>query len=368
MPKLLPEPQYRHGTADKTAILLVNLGTPEAPTAPALRRYLKQFLSDPRVVEIPRLVWWPILNGIILNIRPKKSAEKYASIWTPAGSPLKVHTEQQALLLKSELQQRLGIGNEQLLVDWAMRYGSPSIGEQLSQLKAAGAKRILLLPLYPQYAGSTTATAVDVAADWLIHTRNQPELRYCRSFPDHPGYIAALAASVREHWANHGRPDKLLMSFHGVPRATLERGDPYHCECQKTGRLLAQALGLAEHEWLLTFQSRFGKAQWLQPYTAPTLERLAEEGVRRVDVICPGFTGDCLETLEEIALEGKASFLAAGGAEYHYLPCLNERGDWIAALADIAIANMAGWQPEIAPDPSALAHSASRALKLGAQQ
>lgn len=368
MPKLLPEPQHRHGAPDKIAILLVNLGTPEAPTAPALRRYLKQFLSDPRVVEIPRLLWWPILNGIILNIRPKQSAAKYAAIWTPAGSPLKVHTEQQASLLASELQQRLGINGEHLIIDWAMRYGHPSIGEQLSKLKAAGAKRILLLPLYPQYAGSTTATAVDAAADWLTHTRNQPELRYSRSFADHPGYIAALAASIREHWANHGRPDKLLMSFHGVPRATLENGDPYHCECQKTGRLLAEALALSEHEWLLTFQSRFGKAQWLQPYTAPTLERLAEQGVRRVDVVCPGFTGDCLETLEEIALEGKASFLAAGGAEYNYLPCLNERGDWISALADIAIAHMAGWQPEKAPEPSTLVDSANRALELGAQQ
>lgn len=368
MPRLLPEPPYQHGSATKTAILLVNLGTPEAPTGPALRRYLKQFLSDPRVVEIPHLLWWPILNGIILNVRPKKSAAKYAAIWTPAGSPLKVHTEQQAGLLSNELKQRLGTAGEHLIVDWAMRYGNPSIGEHLSKLKAAGADRILLLPLYPQYAGSTTATAIDAAAAWLTHTRNQPELRYVRAFADHPGYIAALAASVREHWAKHGRPDKLLMSFHGVPRATLERGDPYHCECQQTGRLLAEALGLSEHDWLLTFQSRFGKAQWLQPYTAPTLERLAKEGVRRVDVICPGFTGDCLETLEEIALEGKASFLAAGGAEYHYLPCLNERSDWISALADLAIQHLAGWQPERTPDQAALALSASRALAHGAQQ
>lgn len=368
MPRLLPEPPYQHGSAASTAVLLVNLGTPEAPTAPALRRYLKQFLSDPRVVEIPKLLWWPILNGIILNTRPKKSAAKYAAIWTPSGSPLKVHTEQQAAALQEALQQRLGEESKHLIVDWAMRYGSPSIGERLSQLKARGAKRILLLPLYPQYAGSTTATAVDEAARWLLSTRNQPELRYVRDFAGHPGYIAALAASIREYWQAHGRPDKLLMSFHGIPRATLDLGDPYHCECHKTGRLLAEALQLHSDEWLLTFQSRFGRAQWLQPYTAATLETLGKQGLRRVDVICPGFTSDCLETLEEIALEGKASFLNAGGQEYHYLPCLNERSDWLAALADLSIEHLGNWRNSLAQDTQVLARAAEQAKSLGATQ
>lgn len=370
MPRLLPEPAFQHGTAAKTAILLVNLGTPTAPTPPALRRYLKQFLSDPRVVELPRLLWWPILNGIILNLRPKKSAAKYAAIWTPEGSPLKVHTEQQAKLLAQEMQKRLGVAAEHLIVDWAMRYGAPAIDERLSALKAAGARRILLIPLYPQYAGSTSATVIDEAAGWLRRCRNQPELRYIRSFANHPAYIAALAASVRDYWALHGRPNKLLISFHGVPRATLEQGDPYHCECHQTGRLLAEALGLAQEEWLLTFQSRFGKTEWLQPYTAPTLVKLAQEGVARVDVICPGFTGDCLETLEEIALEGKADFLAAGGSAYHYLPCLNERSDWISSLADLAIEHMGHWRQSLQQDPAelakALAQSTSRAKALGA--
>ncbi len=368
MPKLLPEPPHRHGSTASTAILLVNLGTPEAPTAAALRRYLKQFLSDPRVVEIPKLLWWPILNGIILNTRPKKSAAKYAEIWSPNGSPLKVHTERQAAALQQSLRQRLGENSQHLTVDWAMRYGSPSIPERLTQLKAAGAKRILMLPLYPQYAGSTTATAVDEAAAWLMRTRNQPELRYVRDFADHPGYIAALAASIQAHWQEHGRPDKLLMSFHGIPRATLDSGDPYHCECHKTGRLLAAALQLQPEQWQLTFQSRFGRAQWLQPYTAATLEMLGRQGVRRVDVVCPGFTSDCLETLEEIALEGKATFLTAGGGEYHYLPCLNERSDWIEALADLSLEHLGHWQKYLHQDTAALADTAARAKAMGAPQ
>lgn len=368
MPTLLPEPPYQHGAPAKTAILLVNLGTPEAPTAPALRRYLKQFLSDPRVVEIPKLLWWIILNGIILNVRPAKSAAKYAAIWTPQGSPLKVHTEQQAEKLGHELQQRLGEDSDNLIVDWAMRYGAPSIPDKLSELKSKGATRILVIPLYPQYAGSTSATVVDETAHWLTRTRNQPELRYIRSFADHPGYIAALAASIKEYWQNHGRPDKLLMSFHGVPRSTLEQGDPYHCECQKTGRLLAEALQLKSDEWQLTFQSRFGRAQWLQPYTAATLETLGKEGIRRVDVVCPGFVGDCLETLEEIALEGKATFLSAGGSEYHYLPCLNERNDWISSLADLALEHLGSWRQNLQSEPAALALSKKQAQALGATQ
>lgn len=341
MPQFLSEPPYHHGTPPQTAVLLINLGTPEAPTTTAVRRYLKEFLFDPRVVEIPRPIWWLILNGIILNIRPRKSAEKYAQVWTAEGSPLKVHTAAQA----KRLQGFLGEAGHRVVVDYAMRYGQPSIPATLSRLKAAGCTRILLLPLYPQYAASTTASAFDAAYAWMRTIRNQPELRSVRSFADHPGYIGALAASVREHWRLNGRPAdssayRLLMSFHGLPRYTLDRGDPYYCECQKTARLLAEALGLSKDEYLVCFQSRFGRTEWLQPYTAPTLHTLGQQGVQRVDVICPGFPADCLETLEEIALEGKTEFTQAGGKEYYYIPCLNERDDWIRALSDIAVKHL----------------------------
>jgi ferrochelatase len=249
-----------------------------------------------------------------------------------------------------------------------MRYGQPSIPETLTRLKAEGCTRILLLPLYPQYASSTSATAYDAVCSWAQATRNQPEIRSVRSFADHPGYIAALAASVREHWANSPRPAdsyRLIMSFHGVPRYTLDKGDPYHCECQKTGRLLAEALGLSKDEYQICFQSRFGRAEWLQPYTAQTLHALGEQGIQRVDMICPGFPADCLETLEEIAMEGKAEFIQAGGKEYRYIPCLNERDDWIRALADIATTHLQGW-PTGKADPAALEISALRARALGA--
>lgn len=365
MPRYLPEPAYRHGSAGRTAVLLINLGTPEAPTAPAVRRYLKEFLSDPRVVEIPRAIWWLILNGIILNVRPRKSAEKYAAVWTAEGSPLKVHTERQASLLRGFL----GQSGHRVEVAHAMRYGSPSIPATLSRLKAEGCTRILLLPLYPQYSSSTTATAFDTAFAWAASIRNQPELRTVRNFCDHPGYIAALADSVREHWLKNGRPAagyRLIMSFHGVPRYTLDKGDPYHCECHKTGRLLAEALKLGADDYQICFQSRFGRAQWLQPYTAPTLAALGKQGVRQVDVICPGFPADCLETLEEIAMEGKAEFIQGGGQAFGYIPCLNERDDWIRALADLAGSHLQGWPSRDTPDPAALEISAQRAKALGA--
>ncbi|WP_371324873.1 ferrochelatase [Dechloromonas sp. ZY10] len=364
MPRYLPEPPYQHGTAGHTAVVLVNLGTPDAPDAPSLRRYLKQFLSDPRVVEIPRLVWWPILNGIILNTRPKKSAAKYASIWMNEGSPLRVHTERQAQLLAKSFAQR----SVPVRVEWAMRYGTPSIPDTLSRLKAQGAERILLLPLYPQYAASTGATVVDEAARWLLQTRNQPELRFIKHFHDHPGYISALANSIRAHWDNHGQlgpRDKLLLSFHGLPKRSLDLGDPYFCECQKTGRLVAEQLGLQQGQYQVCFQSRFGKAEWLQPYTAPTLATWAREGIERVDVICPGFVADCLETLEEIALEGRDDFIAAGGKAYHYIPALNESPDWIDTLHAITVQALAGWLEQAQPDQTALADSARRASALG---
>ena len=362
----LKEPEFTHGQPARTGVLLVNLGTPEAPTPQALRPYLREFLSDPRVVEIPRAVWWLILHGIILNTRPKKSAEKYASIWTAEGSPLKVHTEKQAKLLKGWLGQHVA---SPFMVDYAMRYGTPSIPETLSRLKAGGCERFLIVPAYPQYAASSTATALDAVGAWLGRVRNQPALRTVKHYHDHPAYIAALAANIRDYWQRHGRPDVLLMSFHGVPRYTLDRGDPYHCECRKTGRLLAEALGLDDGAWRLTFQSRFGRAEWLKPYTDKTLEELGRAGVGRVDVVAPGFVADCLETLEELAIEGRASFVAAGGKEFHYIPALNEHPRWIDALGQIALENLGGWTtPAWDRDAAEQARQATRdrAAALGA--
>ena len=342
----LPEPPYVHGQAARTAILLCNLGTPDAPTAPALRRYLGQFLSDHRVVEIPKPIWWLILHGIILRTRPAKSAAKYASVWTPEGSPLAMWTSKQAKLLRGWL----GEAGSNVLVRHAMRYGNPSIASQLDALKAEGATRILVLPLYPQYSATTTASVFDAVYSWAARTRNVPELRFVNHYHDDPGYIDALARTVQTHWKHHGPPDKLVMSFHGVPERTLQLGDPYHCESHKTARLLAERLGLQKDDWQLTFQSRFGKAKWLQPYTEPTLIEMAKAGVGRVDVICPGFTGDCLETLEEINQEAREAFLHAGGKEFHYIACLNDSTPWITALSHIAQQHLSGWpvQPDSA--------------------
>lgn len=362
------EPVYTHGTPSKTAIVLVNLGTPDAPTAPAVRRYLKQFLSDPRVVEIPRLAWWPILYGLILPLRSSKSAAKYAAVWTADGSPLRVHTEKQSLLLQGAL----GARGHAVVVRPAMRYGSPALSHVLDQLRAEACDRILVLPAYPQYSGTTTASVSDEVFAHYRRVRNVPELRLVKHYHDHPGYIDALKQSVWSYWQTHGRPDKLVMSFHGVPKRTLLLGDPYHCECQKTARLLAVALGLSADQYVVTFQSRFGKAEWLQPYTALTLQQLARKGVARVDVMCPGFPGDCLETLEEIAIEGRQEFLTAGGKEFHYISCLNESPRWISALADIAELHLSGWQTLLTP-PQHESHSReaalgrSRALELGAR-
>jgi len=338
--RYLPEPEQRPGTIAKTAILLINLGTPDAPTPRAVRRYLAQFLSDPRVIEIPRALWLPILHAFVLNSRPRKSARKYASIWSTEGSPLRVHAEKQARLLRGHFGSEV---SGPLTVDFAMRYGEPSIPGTLARLKAEGCERVLVLPMYPQYAASTTASMLDEVGGFLRRVRNVPEIRLVKHFHDHPLYIAALANLVREYWQQSGRPDRLLMSFHGLPSYTLARGDPYHSECQTTARLLAQELELAESHWQIAFQSRFGRAEWIEPYTVSTLADYGRQGVRRVDVICPGFVADCLETLEEIGIEGRRIFLGAGGGEFHLLPCLNERADWIRALAEIARQHLAGW-------------------------
>ena len=358
------EPPFRHGQAPAgpdTAVLLCNLGTPEAPTAPALRRYLAQFLADPRVVEIPRLLWLLILHGIILRVRPAKSAAKYASVWMPEGSPLKVWTERQAKLLQGLLGER-GL---RLRVAYAMRYGQPAIAATLDALKREGVKRVLVLPAYPQYSGATTASVIDDVARWTLETRHLPELRFVNRYHDDPAYIAALAQTVREHWARDGRADKLVMSFHGMPERTLHLGDPYHCECLKTGRLLAEALGLGPEQWLVTFQSRFGKAKWLEPYTEPSLVKLARGGLKSVDLICPGFAADCLETLEEIDQEAREAFLKAGGQRFAYIPCLNDHASGIRALAEVVQRHVQGW-PLAAPDAATLHRQQELARAAGA--
>ncbi|RKP51021.1 ferrochelatase [Trinickia fusca] len=331
-------------TSHRVAVLLINLGTPDAPTPGAVRRYLAQFLSDPRVVEIPAPIWQPLLRGLILPLRGRSSAKKYAAVWMPEGSPLRVHTEKQT----EAVRQLLHANEYPIIVDYAMRYGTPGIGAMLNQLKLAGAERVLLMPMYPQYSASTTATAFDEAFAALRHMRNQPEIRTVRHYCDHPAYIHALAEQVRQYWAAHGRPefaagDKLVLSFHGVPKRTLDLGDPYHDQCRQTAALLMGELGLTSTECRVTFQSRFGKAEWLQPYTAPTLHELGAAGVRRADVFCPGFTADCLETIEEIGIEVRDEFLHAGGKAFHRIPCLNAAPAWIAALGEIVAQHLQGW-------------------------
>jgi protoporphyrin/coproporphyrin ferrochelatase len=357
-----PEPEFKHGSPTRTAVLLCNLGTPDEPTPTAVRRYLAEFLSDKRVVEIPRLLWLLILHGVILRVRPAKSARKYASIWTPEGSPLKVWTEKQAKLLAGYLGER----GHAVTVRHAMRYGSEGIASVLDELKAQGVTRVLVLPLYPQYSATTTASVIDAVCHWAQRVRALPELRFVNRYHDDPGYIAALAKRVTDHWLSHGRPTRFVLSFHGVPRRTLMLGDPYHCECLKTARLLGEKLGLGKDDMLVTFQSRLGRAEWLQPYTEPTLIALAKQGVKRVDVMCPGFTSDCLETLEEIDKEAREAFLHAGGTEFNYLPCLNDQHEWMAALAAVAIQHLQGWPTGAAADTTALEAQRQRALAAGA--
>ena len=363
-----PQPAFAHDRAARLGVLLVNLGTPEAPTPSAVRRYLREFLSDRRVVEIPRVLWAPVLHGVILNVRPTKSAHRYATIWTKEGSPLLVHSLRQRTLLMGYLGERLrelGLPSDHAQIELGMRYGKPSIHDALQGLIQNGCTRLLVLPLYPQYAASTTASALDAVFSELRCVRRVPALRVVDAYHDDAGYIKALAQSINDYWMKNGRPNMLLLSFHGVPRRALEQGDPYHCHCHKTGRLLATELGLSSEQYVISFQSRFGRAAWLTPYTQPTLLALAKKGVSRIDVACPGFVSDCLETLEEIAQEGQAQFLKAGGKEFHYIPCLNERPAWITALADLAVRNLHGWL-EPPADAAAREMTLVRAKALGA--
>lgn len=340
MPAYLNNPDYRHGTPPRLGVLLNNLGTPEAPTPGAVRRYLAEFLADPRVVEIPRPLWRLILHGVILRTRPRRSAAAYAKVWTEAGSPLLVHSRAQLDGLQAELGRRLP-GPFSLAL--GMRYGRPSLGEALRRLRADNARRLLVLPLYPQYSATTTASTFDAVACELARWRWQPELRFINGYHDAPGYISALAASVREHWERRGRGERLLFSFHGLPRRNLELGDPYFCFCHKTARLTAEKLELREDEWQVSFQSRLGRAEWLRPYTDETVRRLAGQGLRRLDVISPGFAADCLETLEEIAMQNAEIFRAAGGEELRYIPALNARAEHVRFLADLVMHHAQGW-------------------------
>ena len=364
-----PEPDFTHDRAPKIGVLIANLGTPDAPTPSAVRRYLAEFLSDPRVVEIPRVAWKPLLHGIVLRVRPSRSAAKYAAIWTNDGSPLLVHSIKQRVLLSGYLGQRVkdaGLPADYCVVELGMRYGRPSIAEALDKLREARCEKIVVLPLFPQYASSTTGSAFDAVGDYFARTRRVPALRFVDTYHSDAGYIRALAGTVNTYWQRNGRPDRLVMSFHGVPRRALSLGDPYHCFCQVTARLLARELGLEAQQWTLAFQSRFGRGDWLKPYTFDTLTSLGRERTRRVDVMCPGFVADCLETVEEIGVEGRRVFQKAGGRELHVIPCLNEEPLWIAALADIAFRQLGGWL-EPPPDAEARERTRLRAQVAGAK-
>ena len=329
-------------------VLLVNLGTPDAPTTGAVRKYLRQFLSDPMVVELPRALWLPILYLFVLTTRPAKSAAKYEKIWTRDGSPLRVHTEHQAQILKGSLGERL---RALIPVKAAMRYGKPSIREGLEALKEAGCDRVLVFPLYPQYARSATGSVEAEVARQMRRWKPAPQLRTIQDFHAHRAYAKAIAKNVNDYWFKHGRPDKLLMSFHGVPKKTIDQGDPYQKQCLISAEAIAAELGWNDARTVVTFQSRFGAAEWLQPYTDKTLQKLGKDGVGRVDVVCPGFAADCLETLEEISIEGRKAFLDAGGKEFHYIPTTNDTPPWMTALSIIALEQLEGWTPTPRPKP-----------------
>ncbi len=338
--KYIGQPDFSHQQAPKIGVLITNLGTPEAPTTSALRKYLAQFLSDPRVVEMPRLLWKCILHGVILRIRPRRSAAAYQTVWTEEGSPLMVYTQQQYEGLSQSLKKKYG---EHVVVKFAMRYGQPSIAQSIEAMQQDGVRQLLVLPLYPQYSAATTASTFDALADDFTQRRWLPDLRFISHYHDYPPYIEALAKSVEAHWETHGRADKLLMSYHGVPLRYLKNGDPYHCECYKTSRLLAERLGLSKDAYMTTFQSRFGREEWLKPYTDHTLKAFPEQGVKSVQVVCPGFSADCLETIEEIGEENREYFMAAGGERYEYIPALNASESHIDVLTQLVERHLQGW-------------------------
>ena len=359
----------RTWTARLAGRLLVNLGTPDAATPAAVRSYLSEFLSDPRVIEVPPLIWWPILHGYILRTRPAKSARAYQKIWTDRGSPLLLHSMDIAESVQEKLAARLaGAVN----VELGMVYGNPTIESALQKMHDQCVRRIVVLPLYPQYSGTTTASVFDNVTHALSRRRWIPELRFISHYHDAAGYISALAASVRDYWDINGRGDQLLISFHGVPKRTLASGDPYHCQCQKTARLIAEALELDDNAWQISFQSRVGREEWLRPYTDDTLKRLGSNKTGKIDIVCPGFAADCLETLEENAMQNAKLFTQSGGGELRYIPALNARDDHVAFLSRLIEKNVCGW-PEASPDWSLseatrkMEKSLQRAREMGAE-
>ncbi|MEE3170365.1 MAG: ferrochelatase [Pseudomonadota bacterium] len=332
---------FSHNQPERLGVLVTNLGTPDAPTTSALRRYLAEFLSDPRVVELPRPLWWLILHGVILRIRPRRSAQAYAGVWQPDGSPLLIHTAKQAEGIREALKAKYG---PDVVVGFAMRYGNPSIPRVLDEMQEQGVRKLLVLPLYPQYSASTSASTFDAIAKDFSKRRWLPDFRFVSHYPDYPPYIEAMARHIEAHWANHGRNQKLVFSYHGVPLKYLTKGDPYHCECHKTSRLLAERLGLGREDYLTTFQSRFGKEEWLKPYTDETLKALPGQGTKSIDVFCPGFSSDCLETIEEINEENREYFIEAGGEAFSYITALNATPGHIDALVQLIEENLQGWQ------------------------
>lgn len=345
MPRYSGPSQYRHGDTPSAAVLLVNLGTPDAPTKRAVRRYLAEFLADPRIIELPRWLWRLVLHGVILRTRPAHSAALYAKIWTPEGSPLASGTAALADRLQAALQaQRPG----PVLVRHAMRYGKPAISKVMRELAASGVRRLLVVPLFPQYSGTTTASVLDAVGKELATWRWVPDLRFVADYHAESRYIEALARSVEAHWQRHGRAQRLLLSYHGIPEKYFRKGDPYFCQCHETARRLRERLDLGEDEMIVAFQSRVGRAAWLKPYTETTLAELPDEGVKHVQVLCPGFPVDCLETLEEIALRNHARFLHSGGERFEYIPALNAGDDAVGALAELVLRQGKGW-PEFDP-------------------
>ncbi|MBU2892647.1 ferrochelatase [Colwellia sp. D2M02] len=333
-------PNFSHKQHDKIGVLITNLGTPDAPKKAQLKKYLREFLSDPRVVEVPRFIWWLVLNFVILNIRPRRSAHAYSTVWTERGSPLLFHTQDQTDALRKKLEAQYG---DNVVVEFAMRYGSPSIDSVVSKMLAQGVRKLAVLPLYPQYCASTTASTFDAVAASFAKKRLIPELRFINHYHDFPAYIEAVADKIRQHWAKHGRADKLIFTYHGIPKRYLTNGDPYHCECYKTSRLLAENLGLAKDEFMTTFQSRFGREEWLQPYTDKTLMALPEQGVKSVQLVCPGFSADCLETIEEIGIENRDYFIEAGGKRYEYIEALNADSSHIEMMSELLEQHLHGW-------------------------
>lgn len=328
-------------SSPRFGVLLANLGTPDAPTPKAVRRYLREFLSDKRVVDLPRWKWWPILNGIVLTTRPRRVAKAYASIWTDEGSPLLAISRRQQQALTKALREHF---NEDIPVALGMDYGNPSIASAGIALRDAGVENVLVLPLYPQFSSSTTASIFDQVARALKKCPAHPGLRFVRSYCDHPLYIQALANSVREHWQEAGEQGHLVMSYHGIPKRYAEQGDPYPRECETTSRLLAESLALESHQWTMTYQSRFGREEWLQPYTDKTLIQWGQQGKpAAVDIMSPAFAADCLETLEELQEENRENFIHAGGKRYAYIPALNERPDHIALLTALIEQHTQGW-------------------------